>query len=216
MNDFKIRRMTVIAMISAIAYVLMVMVRIPVVMFLKYEPKDIIIVIGGFIYGPMAALSASLLVSFVEFFTVSDTGFIGLIMNVLSTCSFACTAALVYKAYKNIKGAVAGLVIGTVVMCIMMLLWNYLITPLYMNVPRTEVVKLLLPVILPFNVLKGVLNSVVTFLIYKPVVKTLRRAKLVATTENSSPEKRNIGVIVSALLLFVTCILAIFAFRGII
>ncbi|MBE7013383.1 MAG: ECF transporter S component [Ruminococcaceae bacterium] len=216
MNDFKIRRMTVIAMISAIAYVLMVMVRIPVVMFLKYEPKDIIIVIGGFIYGPMAAFVASLLVSFVEFFTVSDTGVIGLIMNVLSTCSFACTAAFVYKAYKNIKGAVTGLVIGTIVMCGMMLLWNYLITPLYMNVPRQEVAKLLLPAILPFNLLKGTLNSVITFLIYKPVVKALRRAKLVATTENSSPEKRNIGVVVVALLLFVTCILAIFAFRGII
>lgn len=216
MNDNKIKKMTMIAMISAIAYVVMVAIRIPVVMFLKYEPKDIIIVIGAFIYGPMAAFTSSLLVSFVEFLTVSDTGVIGLLMNVISTCSFACTAALVYKLRKSIKGAVLGLVTGTVVMCGMMLMWNYLITPLYMGVSRAEVVPLLLPAILPFNLLKGTLNTVITLLIYKPVVRALRRAGLISKGETATSERRNIIVMISALLILVVCIVVIFAFRGII
>lgn len=216
MNDNRIKKMTMIAMISAIAYVVMVTVRIPVVLFLKYEPKDIIIVIGAFIYGPLAALLSSLIVSFVEFISVSDTGLIGLLMNVISTCSFACTAALVYKLRKSIKGAILGLVTGTVVMCCMMLLWNYLITPLYMGVARAEVVPLLLPAILPFNLLKGCLNSVITLLIYKPVVRALRRANLITRGETTTKEKRNISVMISALLILALCIVAIFAFRGII
>jgi riboflavin transporter FmnP len=68
------------------------LVRIPVVLFLKYEPKDVVITIGGFLLGPMASLIISALVSLIEMFTISDTGPIGCLMNLLSTCSFACTA----------------------------------------------------------------------------------------------------------------------------
>ncbi len=158
MRDERIKKITIIGMLCAVAYVVMVTVRIPVVLFLKYEPKDVIIAIGGFLYGPVTAVIVSLVVSLIELLTVSDTGLIGFLMNVLSSCSFAYIAALVYKKMKNIKGAVIGLATGTVVMCVVMLLWNYMITPLYMNVPRSEVAGLLLPAILPFNLLKGTLN----------------------------------------------------------
>ena len=92
MSDAKIKRMTTMAMLCAVAYVVMVAVKIPVVLFLKYEPKDVIIVIGGFLMGPLAAFTVSLVVSLVEMFTVSDTGIVGFIMNVLSSCAFACSA----------------------------------------------------------------------------------------------------------------------------
>ena len=56
-----------------------------------------ILTIGGFLLGPLASAAMSVVVSFVEMFTVSDTGIIGFVMNVLSSCSFACTAAVIYK-----------------------------------------------------------------------------------------------------------------------
>ena len=105
-------------------------------MFLKYDPKDIIITIGGFIFGPLSALLISSVVSLVEMVTLSETGIIGLIMNILSTVCFACTASYIYKKKHNLKGAVTGLVCGIILMVFAMLLWNYLITPLYMNVSR--------------------------------------------------------------------------------
>ena len=94
---FSTKELTMLAMISAIAYVLVSTIRIPVVLFLKYEPKDVIITIGGFLMGPCAVLITSGVVSLIEMFSISDTGIIGCIMNFLSTCSFACVAALVYK-----------------------------------------------------------------------------------------------------------------------
>lgn len=212
MNDAKIKKMTTIAMLCAIAYVAMLTVRIPVVLFLKYEPKDIIIAVGGFVMGPMAAFTVSLVVGLIEMFTASDTGIIGFIMNVLSSCSFACTAALIYKKMRNLKGAVMGLVVGTVVMVAVMLLWNYLITPLYMNLPRAEVAKLLIPAILPFNILKGSLNSAITFLIYKPVVSALRRTNLVASSGTAA--KSSVGFSIAAAIILITCILAVLAFNG--
>lgn len=216
MQDNKIRRITTIAMLCAIAYVLMLAVRIPVVLFLKYEPKDVIIAIGGFIYGPMTAATVSLVVSLIELLTASDTGIIGFIMNVLSSCSFACTAALIYKRSKNLKGAVTGLAAGVIVMCGVMVLWNYLITPLYMKIDRSQVVPLLLPAILPFNILKGCLNGAITFLIYKPVVSALRRANLIVPSSGRASGERHTGAVIVSIIVFVTCILSILAFKGII
>jgi len=164
--------------------------------------------------GPMAAFTVSFVVALIEMFSVSDTGIIGFIMNVLSSCSFACVAALIYKYKKNIKGAVVGLIAGTAAMVSIMMLWNYLITPLYMNIPRSEVVKLLVPAILPFNVLKGLLNSTITFLIYKPIVRALRRTKLIDTAANNS--KASLGFSILAGIILVTSVLAVLALKGII
>ena len=52
MKHEQTKKLTVLAMLCAVAYVIVALVRIPVVMFLKYEPKDVIIAFGGFLYGP--------------------------------------------------------------------------------------------------------------------------------------------------------------------
>ncbi len=86
-----------LGMFRAIAYALMFFSRFtPAIAagFLKYDPKDIIIAISGFIYGPAAALAVSVVVAFLEFVTVSTTGWIGMIMNILASSVFACTASL--------------------------------------------------------------------------------------------------------------------------
>lgn len=67
-------------------------------------------------------------------------------------------------------------------MTALMLAWNFLITPLYMGVPRQAVADMLLPVFLPFNLLKGLINAAAALLIYKPISRTLRRAKLIPST----------------------------------
>ncbi len=208
-----LRKLTTIGLLCALAYIVMFVVRIPVVLFLKYEPKDVIITIGGFIMGPMTAFIVSVIVSIIEMLTVSDTGLIGFVMNIISSCSFACVASLFYKYKRNLKGAIIGLLSGTFVMVIIMLLWNYLITPLYMHVPRSEVIKLLLPAILPFNLLKGFLNAAITFLLYKPIIHSLRNAGLVEKSVNT--KTNSVGFTLVAILIVVTCILTILVFRGI-
>lgn len=172
------KKMVTLAVMTAIAYMAMLFFRIPVVLFLKYEPKDVIIAIGGFMYGPLASVMMSAVVSLVEMVTTSDTGPIGALMNFIGTSAFACTAALIYKRMHSIKGAVVGLVCGTVFMTIIMLAWNYLVTPIYMGTPRDVVAGMLLPAFLPFNLLKGALNSGITMLIYKPLSNIMRKAHL--------------------------------------
>ena len=64
-------------------------------------------------------------------------------------------------------------------MAAVMLIWNYLVAPIYMGYPREAVAKLLIPAFLPFNLIKGGLNAAFTMLLYKPVVTVLRRFHMV-------------------------------------
>ncbi|MCP1101464.1 riboflavin transporter FmnP [Aequitasia blattaphilus] len=207
---YNTKKIVLIGMLAAIAYVVMVVGRIPVVSFLKYDPKDVIITIGGFIFGPFVSFLISFIVSLVEMFTVSETGFIGFIMNVIATCGFSCVAAAIYKKKRTISGAVIGLVAGSICMTILMLLWNYLITPLYLGYPRDAVAAMLLPVFLPFNLLKAGINGAITLLLYKPIVTGLRKSGLLPKSETQEGTKtQKLSVFFVALLLLVTCVLII-------
>ena len=211
---FSVKEMVLIAMLAAIAYVIVTFIRIPVVLFLKYEPKDVIITIGGFLLGPLAAFVTSLVVSLVEMFTISDTGPIGALMNLLSTCSFACTASLIYKKRHTLSGAILGLLLGSVVMVAAMLLWNWLITPLYMGVDRSAVEGMLIPMFLPFNLLKAGLNSALVLVLYKPLVTALRKANLVPSKTQSAGNGSKTGVLILGFVLLATCILLLLVFQG--
>ena len=211
---FSVKEMVLIAMLAAIAYVIVAFIRIPVVLFLKYEPKDVIITIGGFLLGPLAAFITSLVVSLVEMVSISDTGPIGALMNLLSTCSFACTAAIFYKKRHTLSGAISGLVLGSVVMVAAMLLWNWLITPLYMGVARSAVEDMLIPMFLPFNLLKAGLNSALVLVLYKPLVTALRKANLAPSKVQSSSTGNKTGVMILGLILLATSILLLLVFQG--
>ena len=213
---FSVKEMVLIAMLAAIAYVIMTLIRIPVVLFLKYEPKDVIITIGGFLLGPMASLIVSAVVSLIEMVTISETGPIGALMNLISTCSFACTAALIYKKKHDIWGAVLGLLAGTVTMIGVMLLWNWLITPLYMaGTSRADVAAMLVPVFLPFNALKAGLNSALILGLYKPLTVALRKTRLLPERP-ASGRKAKPGIYIFAAALLITCIMLLLVMRGII
>lgn len=213
--DSKTKKITTTAMLCAIAYVVVVIGRIPVVLFLKYDPKDIIITLGGLIWGPMTSLIVSVIVSLIEMVTISENGPIGLIMNIVSTCSFACTASFIYKKKRTLSGAVIGLAVGSLMMVVVMLLWNYLITPIYMGYPREAVAELLIPAFLPFNLLKAGLNAGFTFLLYKPITMALRKAGYLSDSQNAQSRKP-IGLWLLAGVIVITCILLILSFRGII
>lgn len=223
-KKFSVKKMVLLAMLAAVAYLMVALIRIPVVLFLKYEPKDVIITIAGFMLGPMASFIISFVVSLIEMVTISDTGPIGALMNLLSTCTFACTAAWVYKRKHTAKGALWGLLIGSVAMVATMLLWNYLITPLYMTgTSRSDVAGMLIPVFLPFNLLKAGLNSAFILALYKPLVTALRKTRLLETkvTQNADGaaagrKTPKLGVYIVATALLVTCVMVWLVLRGII
>ena len=212
------KKLVTLAMLAAVSYIIVALFRVPVfpppVDFLKLEIKDVVVAIGGFLYGPLSALLISAVVSLVEMITVSTTGPIGAVMNLLSTCCFACTAAFIYKHRRTLPGALVGLICGSVAMTVVMLLWNWLITPLYMGYPRAAVEAMLIPYFLPFNALKAGLNTALTMVLYKPIANTLRKTGLLEQRPHGTAPSK-LGVYLFAGALLATCVIALLVLRGV-
>jgi riboflavin transporter FmnP len=212
-KKFDVKHLVLLGMFGALAFVAVSLIRIPAVAFLKYEPKDVIIVMGGFILGPLGSFLVSLLVALLEMVTISETGFIGCAMNLLSSACYACTAAVIYKHRHTLWGAIIGLAVGSAAVVGVMLLWYWLVTPLYMGVTREAVEGMLLTVFLPFNLVKALLNSALVLLLYKPLTTALRKARLIAAPEQKKGSFK-LGIFLLSAAIFATGILLLLVLQG--
>lgn len=207
------RTIACLGMLCAVAYVVMyisktLLAPIRFGGFLTLDMKDTIIAISGFLFGPIHAFAVSGVTSLIEMVTHSETGPVGLLMNVLSSCAFVCPAAWLYqKRRHSLSGAVQGLALGVVCQVLVMLLWNYLVTPLYQHIPRDVVAGMLLPVFLPFNLIKSVLNSAFTMVLYKPVVTALRKANLAPESQSGDAASTRGGVLLLCIVVAASAIL---------
>lgn len=205
----KNKKIALIGLFSAIAFIFTVLgglLPISVAGFLKYDPKDIIVAIAGFISGPISALIISVITALLELATgVSTTGFYGLLMNIISTASFACISSYIYKKRRTLNGAIIGLVMATLITTALMLLWNYFVTPFYMHVPREVVASMLPTVFLPFNLIKYGINACFALLIYKPLVNALRKSRLLPNSEGEKSEPK-IMIIISSIFVLASLI----------
>lgn len=172
-NRQKIKKLTVTAMFCALAFVLTYL-KIPV-MFLSLEIKDSMIVLCTLLFGPLSGLVIAILVPLLELITHSSTGVYGLIMNMLSSVTFAAVTGLIYKYKKSFYGAIVALVSGVFAVTAVMVLANLFITPYYMGTTMQAVATLIPKVLLPFNLIKATLNGAIVLLLYKPMSTVLKR-----------------------------------------
>ncbi|WP_270465841.1 ECF transporter S component [Bifidobacterium pseudocatenulatum] len=144
---------------------------VPGVEWLKYDPSGIVSLVAGFAYGPAAAVIVSVLGFLPHLFTNPW----GTLMAVLVALALSVPAALIYRRNKTRKGAVIGIIVGAIAALAMAIVGNIIVTPFYAHMTTAQVVALIVPALLPFNVLKFTIHGVVTFLIYKPISNLLNR-----------------------------------------
>lgn len=171
MNNTK--KMTTLGIMGALSVLLAMLVHFPIFAaapFLEYDPADIPIFIAAFMFGPASGLALTLVVSLVQGLTVSaSSGYIGILMHFLSTGAFVLVSGNIYRRNHTRKGAVTALAAGVATMVTIMTLWNIIFTPIFMKVPRSAVIALLIPAIIPFNLIKAGGNAAITFVIYKKI-----------------------------------------------
>ncbi len=194
----------------------------PVSGFLSYEPKDALIVIAGFIFGPLSCVILSVLVALIELLTISSTGPWGFLMNALASCAFTVPAAWIYAKRRTMKGAVLGLAAGVLTMAVCMVVWNYIVTPYYMSMGSvTEVAEkrklvgsMLASVFLPFNLVKGGINAGLAMLLYKPIVSALRGMGFVPPSQGKKG-RFSLGFTLFALIVLASFVLLLLVLLGI-
>ena len=145
----------------------------PAAAFLQYDPADVVFLIGSFAFGPLAGLMITVIASAIPAFLLGGDGMYGFLMHVIASGALVLTAGSIYRLLHTRTGGLLALIAGTVVMGLVMMGANHFITPFYMGVPTEVVDAMLVTVILPFNLLKAGINSVITFLVYKTVSRTL-------------------------------------------
>ncbi|MBR5315976.1 MAG: ECF transporter S component [Firmicutes bacterium] len=170
-------KMAKLAMMVAISCVLVLLVRIPFppAPFLVYDPADVPIYITTFAFGPVAGLIVTIVVSFIQAFILGGDALYGFVMHVVATGLFAVVAGAIYKHKKSKKEAIIALAAGVIIATVTMCLLNIVVTPMYLGTPREAVLAMILPVILPFNLIKAGANAVITFLVYKRISGFLHR-----------------------------------------
>ena len=193
-----IRRIAACAILSAMAAILMYLEISPTLLllpfpdFLKFDLSEIPVLIGTFALGPVWGVVIELIKNLIHL-PASGTMGVGELSNFLTGSIFVLTAGLIYRKVRTKKGAAVSMIIATVVLAAASVPVNYFINlPFYakaFNFPLEAIiatsakvnplvkdtVSLLLAVFVPFNLLKGIVVSIVTFFVYKPISKLINK-----------------------------------------
>ena len=192
-----IRKLAFIGMFAAIAAVLMFLdFPLPFApTFYKLDFSEIPVLIGTFSFGPVAGA----VIEFVKILVKTlikgtQTAFIGELANFIMGCAFVVPAGIIYKIKKTRKGALIGLVAGTLIMTVVSCLINaYVVLPAYataFHMPIDKLVEMgsavngnvnnlftfVMLCVAPFNLLKCVISSVITLLLYKRISRLIKSA----------------------------------------
>ena len=178
---FSVGVMTRVAILAAAASILF-LIQIPIVAFYKLDLSNIPVLLGAFSMGPVPGMMILALKSLIGLLSSSSAG-IGELADFIMGAALVLPAALIYQQNKTRKSAIIGMAVGTLCMVIAGVLANkYIMLPFYMGAFHMDMDgilrfanvagvdsewKLLLMITGPFNLLKGVVLSVVAGLIYK-------------------------------------------------
>ena len=189
-----IRYMTRVAILTAIASVMMLL-EIPLWFapgFYKLDLSELVILMGGFALGPGAAVLIEFLKNLINILlNGTDTAYIGEFANFITGCAFVVPAALIYKYHKNKKGALISMIAGSLSLALIGSLLNYFVLipafSRFYNLPIENIIgmgaavnplvsdlkSLVVCAVAPFNLVKGIICSVLAMLLYKRVSKIL-------------------------------------------
>lgn len=195
-QHFSTKEIAKIAILGAISFVLMEFdFPLPVApSFYKLDFSEVAVLVGGFAMGPVAGVTIEALkVILSTLFTGSSTMYVGEVANFLIGCAFVVPASLFYKKNKTKKSAIQGLALGTIVMTVFGVFVNFgVLLPAYSyfyHLPLETIISMgqaIFPIINStftfalicvslFNIIKGILVSIVTVLLYKHISPILHR-----------------------------------------
>ena len=195
-NLFSTNTIAKIAILSAVATVLMLL-KTPIFLipgFYKLDLSEVPVLLGAFSMGPVAGILIEAMKTLLNLaIDGTVTAGIGELSNFLVGCSFVVPAAIIYRREKTRKNAVKGLIVGIIVNTVFAAVMNfYILLPVYamafswpldkiiqmgtaINPYITNLTFFILFATIPFNLLKSLLSSVITFLIYKKLSGVLHR-----------------------------------------
>lgn len=168
-NKWGTRQLVTMALLCAIGVLLSFIEfpLIPGVTWLKYDASAMPAMVCGFAFGAGGGLAVGIAGAIIHGILMAD--FSGAVMNILVVIGFVVPASLIYRQGRTFPRAIIGLIASVVCAIIMAIVGNLVITPAYLGVPMDAVIAMILPILVPFNLAKGIINAVLTLAVYKSI-----------------------------------------------
>lgn len=176
-NRWSTKQLVVMALMCAIALLLSFIEfpLFPAASFLKLDFALVPTTVVGFAYGAGPGLVVGLACAVAH---AAITGnWVGCLMSCIVAVVYIVPAAIIYRRMHTMRGGVIGLVVSTVCLVVGIIVANLIIDPVFYGMPFEAVAALVVPAILPFNVIKGVLVSALTLLVYKSISNLITPTK---------------------------------------
>ena len=180
------------ALFSALSFVvsLLEFPIFPAASFLKLDFSAVFVLLGGFMYGPVAGVVICAVKELIRFAMGSGTGGVGEIANFLVIFSLIIVPTTVYRFKKGLPVVIITLIVGVLCMTGAALISNrFIMFPLYMGEGAVSAFNSLWYYIIFFNLIKGVAVSAIVFLLYKRLSALFRKINLQSAPENDTIEK---------------------------
>lgn len=171
------QRIAITALLCAVSAISTLVLEFPImpgITYLKYDPSCVIAVLGGLLFDPVVGLTISIIPYLVH--VATSSGIYGTIMAIIAAVSYVMPPVLLYRWHKTQRSLIVGLLVGSICSILACIIGNLLITPLYTGMPIVAVTGLIVPVIIPFNVIKSVLNGALTLALFVPVSRAFTRS----------------------------------------
>lgn len=168
-NAWDTRQLVTMALMCAIG-ALLAFVQIPLipgVAFLTYDPSFVPAMICGFAFGPSAGVAVGCIGVVIYGLIMGD--WVGALMNVIMAVCYILPATAIYRKFHTFKGAIAGFALSCATVLIGAIVANLTVGVWFWYGSADVIMPLLLPAVMPFNLAKAILNSILTMVIYKAV-----------------------------------------------
>jgi len=159
------KKVVLVSILTALSIILSITIYFPILPqapYLLYDPGDIPLLLISIKIGIVDSLLSTLVVSILMALFTGQGGPIGALMHFLASGTLVTVTGIIYRKTKNL---IISLILGTLSMAGVMVIANIIFTPIYLGVPRSTIYPLLLPVIVPFNIIKAGLNSLITYIL---------------------------------------------------
>lgn len=175
-------RMVQMALFAGISVVLVAFVSIPLVpsaQFLRADFADAPILLATMLFGTMPGLIILLIVSTIQAFLFGGDGWVGLLMHFVASGVMITLVGSFYHHKHKFSQAVVGMVLGTIARAAVMVPMNYIFTVHVYGQPKELVDQLMLPGIIPFNLLQAGINCILAALLFKALTPFVAKNRMI-------------------------------------
>lgn len=167
------KKLVNISLLSVLGFLMMFTIEFPLPFlppFLKYDPSEVPALIAAFAWGPWTGVLVEFVKTFLFFLSGKSTsGLVGVTAAFIAGGSFALAAGLIYERKRTKLSAVIALAIGSITMTVVMTVANYFVLLPLWGISQADVLPLITSAVIPFNLIKALISSFATFVVYKRV-----------------------------------------------